>query len=365
MGLVQIANYVLPLVSLPVYSRIIGPEKFGVINYAAAFVSYFSILIGYGFDYTATRQIAKDPTNTDLRNRVFSEVFAAQMFLCGISIIIFVGSMLTVPPLASDKPVAIYSFLLCISCVFSQNWLFQAMQNLSKVALFSFIGKLLFTILIMITVRQQSDYWWQPLLTGAIGVFVALLSFFWAIKEYQLKLVKVAFSKVRELLWNEKTIFFSTIVISLYTTTNTVVLGLMKPESDVGYYSAAQRLIDVANRLMNIPLAQVLFPFIGFALGQSRANGIQVVQRMLPLIVLLTGAFSLGMFLFGPTVLVWFYGDAFLPCIPVFRILAWVPLVIALNNIFIVQLMLNLKMDKMVFYVCAGGAVLGLSLIHI
>ena len=42
---VQVANYVLPMVSVPIIVRIIGPEKYGLINYAAAIVSYFIIIV--------------------------------------------------------------------------------------------------------------------------------------------------------------------------------------------------------------------------------------------------------------------------------------------------------------------------------
>src|ERR1700754_650204 len=97
LGLMQIANYVLPLLSVPVISRIIGPDHFGVINFAASFMAYFVLLIGFGFDLSATRRIAADPNNRANRNKVFSEVFACQLFLFGLSAVIFVICLLAVP----------------------------------------------------------------------------------------------------------------------------------------------------------------------------------------------------------------------------------------------------------------------------
>ena len=69
---VQIATYVLPLISVPVISRIIGPGKYGAINFAAAFIVYFNLLISYSFDFTATRKIAKDPDNEQNRQVDFT-----------------------------------------------------------------------------------------------------------------------------------------------------------------------------------------------------------------------------------------------------------------------------------------------------
>jgi O-antigen/teichoic acid export membrane protein len=57
---VEVANYILPMVSMPVIVRIIGPDKFGIINYAGAIVGYFVLIVNYGFDLTATRKIAQN-----------------------------------------------------------------------------------------------------------------------------------------------------------------------------------------------------------------------------------------------------------------------------------------------------------------
>lgn len=59
---------------MPIIVRIIGPDKFGALNFSASLITYFSLLINYGFDLTATRAIAKNKDNKEERNRIFSEV---------------------------------------------------------------------------------------------------------------------------------------------------------------------------------------------------------------------------------------------------------------------------------------------------
>src|SRR5215831_3436855 len=204
LGVVQIANYVFPLISVPVISRIIGPEKFGVINFAAAFIAYFIFFIGYGFDLSATRKIAHDPDNAENRNRVFSEVFFSQCILLFISIIIFAILLNVVPQLQTEKEVAVFSFLICFSTLITQNWLFQAMQDLSKVAWFNLISKILFTIAVLVVIRERSDYIWQPLILSISQITVSVISFTWAVKKYNIKLQRVSLRNCFALLWNEK-----------------------------------------------------------------------------------------------------------------------------------------------------------------
>jgi O-antigen/teichoic acid export membrane protein len=179
---------------------------------------------------------------------------------------------------------------------------------------------------------------------------------------FHIELKFISFRFILNLLRAESTVFFSMIVINLYTITNTVMLGWLRPVEEVGYYTAALRLLLVATSIVNIPLAQAFYPYIGQAFGVSKEYGIQKVVKMIPIIFWLTVVMSCCMFTCGPTILLWFYGPAFSQSLPVFKILAFAPVIIAFSNIFGIQVMLNLKMDKSFFWITAGGAILGLCL---
>lgn len=360
LSLVQVANLILPLISIPIISRILGPDKFGVINYAATFVGYFNLLIDYGFNLTATRRVAKDPSNASNRNTVYKEVLSVKIILFFVSLLLFSIAVIYVGPLSREKTVALFSFFACIGTLLTQNWLFQAMQNLSKVAMLNFISRLLFTVLVLLVVRQKSDYVFYPLLNSLVTVFIAVVSLVWAYRLYKLKFSFAGFSRVKEILWNEKMVFFSTVVISLYTTTNVVLLGLIQSDTQVGIFTAAQRLTIMSMSIINIPLTQTLYPFIGKAFSESKNKGLRTVHKFIPLVVFFTGIIVLGMFLFGPIALHLLYGEAFSASVQVFRILCILPLVIGLSNAFGVQIMLNSNMDKLFFYITSTGALVGL-----
>ena len=358
----QIATYVLPLISVPVVSRIIGPEKYGTINFAVAYVAYFTLLISYSFDFSATRKISKDPDNVENRNKVFSEVFYTQCLLFLVSTIAFVFLLFTVSQLKENKAVVIFSYLLCVSTLFTQNWLFQAMQDLSKVALFNLISKVLFTIAILIIVRKNQDYIWQPLIISVVQAIVAIWSFTWAFKKYKIKLVKITLLRCWEVLKEERIIFFSLVFVNLYSSTNTVILGLFQNSAQVGYYTAAQRLIIIAQSVLAMPLAQAFYPFIGKAFGEGKEQGLRIAQKLIPLIVVFLGLATIAMFILGPFVIRIFYGHRFEEAIPAFQILTIVPLLFSLNNVLGIQIMLNLGMDKYFFKITASAGVLSVAL---
>ena len=360
--IVQIASYVLPLISVPVVSRIIGPGKYGILNFAAAYIMYFILLVSYSFDFTATRKIARDPNNEQYRSIVFSEVFYTQCLLFVFSTLVFAALLYTVPELKTNKTVFIFTYFTCVATLFTQNWLFQAMQDLSKIALFNLISKLLFTVAILVVVRKNDDYIWQPFIIGVIQIVVSVWCLIWAFRKYRIKFVKVPIARCINVMLEERVVFFSLVFVNLYTSTNTVILGLYQNTEQVGYYTAAQRLIIVAQSVLVMPFAQAFYPFAGKAFGEGREKGLRVVQKMVPLLIAFLGLASMIMLVLGPLVIRIFYGHKFEPAIPVFEILAIVPLVFSLSNVLGIQIMMNLGMDKLYFKITASAGILSVLL---
>jgi O-antigen/teichoic acid export membrane protein len=356
-GVIQAVNYIFPLITVPIVSRIIGPEKFGVINFASSFIAYFILFIGYGFDLTATRKIAQDPQNAENRNKVFNETLFSQFLLLLVSSILFILFLNLIPQLKEEKLVAIFTFSVCVGTVITQNWLFQAMQDLSKIAILNLVSKVIFTIIILSTIHQRKDYVWQPLAVSSATIFVGLISFTWSVKRYHLKLQRVSLASCLRTLREEMPYFLSMVVITLYTTTNTVILGLFRSAAEVGYYSAGQKLVAIFQSIISLTLVQSLFPYVGKAFGESHQKGLDLAQRMLPIVILITFVAGVVLFIAGPYILILFYGDSFRPSISVFKILAFTPVIISFSTIVGIHVMLNLKMDRLFFVTTCIGAV--------
>ncbi|MGY2134516.1 flippase [Hymenobacter sp. HD11105] len=362
LSLLQAANNVLPIISIPIIVRIIGPDKFGVINFASVVMSYFILLTNYGFDLTATRAIALDRHNAQTRSHVFNEVLYAKLLLFGVSLLIFLILLNAMPQLREEKQVAIYSFLIVFSFVLTPNWLYQGMQELYNIAIFNFITKLLFTVCVLLVIREKQDYVWQPLLIGVAHIVVGVVAFLWAIRKYQIRLFYVPLGQVLRHLWNERVIFFSFVSINVYTYATTLILGLVQSSEAVAFFSASWRLVIIMHTIITIPIGMALFPYIGESFGISREKGIERIQMTAPFIVYLTALMGAAVWVLAPFIITLFYGQAFTPSIAVLRILCFIPVIMGLSNLMGVQTMVNLKMDKPYTNIIALGGILGLAL---
>ena len=131
-GGVQLANYVLPLITIPYVVRIVGPEKYGLINFAQAFIGYFTLIINYGFDLTATRDIASKRNDIPALSEIFWNIITAKIFLFIVSSIVFAGTLLFSQKLQLNPQLYLLTYLCTIGIIFFPDMVFSGDRRTVK-----------------------------------------------------------------------------------------------------------------------------------------------------------------------------------------------------------------------------------------
>ncbi|NML67725.1 flippase [Hymenobacter sp. RP-2-7] len=359
---VQVANFLLPLLTVPYVVRIIGPEKLGLLNFSQAYVTYFSLLINYGFDMAAVRAIAANRSDQDATNRIVSQVLAGKALLWVLSTVIFAVVSLSNPEFKQHLLLHVCTYLVCIGTVLSPFWLYQAMEDLGRVALFNLAVKLIFSLSVLLLIRQASDYFYQNLAISVSQILVSVGALYVALRRFHIKLRWPTRAELANRFREDRTLFFSSVTITIYASSNIFILGLMSVPYNVGIYAAGTRLEGMAESFIGLALNQAFFPVVAQAFGQGREEGLRMVRNtFFPLVGLLV-LVALGLWLVGPFVLTLLYGAKFQEAGTILRVVAVLPLVIGLSNLLGLHTMLNLRMDRAFFLVTAVGSVVGLAL---
>lgn len=363
LGIVQIVNYIFPLLTIPYVSRILGPSSLGIINYINAFIVYFTLIVGYGFDYSATRKIAfNSSSNKDSRNEVFSEVISAKFLLLIIASILYLISFFYVNQLNKNPTLSLIIYLNVISVFLSPYYIYQGLQNLSLYSIVNLIRGVLSTVLIFILIKREKDYIIYAAITVILNVISSLFFLIYAIVKYNLKFRLYGLKHSVKLLKSDRYIFFSSIIWSLYTSTNTVILGFFVDSAHVGFYTVAVSLITIIQSVINTPLTTSLYPFLANSFSLSIDAGIEQLRKIAPIVfyfTLLSGFFIL---LFAPLIINIVYGEKFHNSIICLMLLSFMPLVSCMVNLFGIQVMYNLKMDKDFVKITFVGAILSVFL---
>jgi len=261
LSILQGVNYLLPLITLPYLVRVLGPEKFGLIAFAQAFIQYFNILTDYGFNLSATREISIYRENKEKVSEIFSSVMVIKLALLLLSFIIMSIIVFTFDKFKNDWLIYYLTFGMVLGQTLFPVWFFQGMERMKYIAYLSIVSKVIFTIAVFIFVQEQSDFYLVPLLTS-IGYLVAGV--------WSLILIKKAFDisftfqKVETIKKHFKDgwdVFVSRIFVSLYTTINIFLLGLFTNNTIVGYYAIAEKIVNAVGGLF-IPANQTIYPYM-------------------------------------------------------------------------------------------------------
>lgn len=165
LSLLQVAGYVFPLISMPYLARVIGADGFGKIAFASAIVVWIQTISDWGFNLTATRDVAQNRDDTELVSRIISNVLWARSILTLLSGIILLAVVLLVPYLRENADIIFVTFLLVPGHILFPEWFFQAIEKMKYTTLFNLLLKLVFTVAVFVFIHKREDYLIQPLLT--------------------------------------------------------------------------------------------------------------------------------------------------------------------------------------------------------
>jgi PST family polysaccharide transporter len=361
LSVVQFANYLAPLITLPYLFRVLGPSKYGLIEFARALSIYFVILTDYGFSLSATRDVSIHREDRERVSEIFSCVMLLKFLLVLLSFAILAAAVFAMPRLRADWPVYLLSFGQVVGMWLFPIWLFQGLERMKAIAVLNVAAKLLVIAAIFAVIRDEGDYLRVPLVQSAGHIAIGLAGLVLAFHLFAVRFrLPSAGTLVRELR-NGWHLFLSRMATTLYTTSNVVILGLFTNHTLVGHYAAGDKIVRAVQGLQ-LPLSQAIFPHIGRLASQSRHSALAFASKVAKIVGVATLAMSVGLLVGAPYIVRVVLGEASEVSVLVVRILSFLPFIIGLSNVFGVQIMVNFGLKKVFTSILIGAGFLNLML---
>ena len=361
LSLLQITNYLFPLITLPYLVRVLGPEKYGLVNFAMAFAAYFTIITDYGFNLSATQQISINRDNFKRISEIFSSVFTLKMLLFVLSTLIFLTIVLTVPLFKEYMILFEVTFLGVLGTALFPLWLYQGIERMKYILIISVSVRVITTILIFIIIQSENDFVKLAGLNTLNQFVIGIVGLLLVQKKFRIKYKFPNKSVLRDQLRKGWNLFLSTVWINFYTNSNVFILGLFAPANIVGYFAAADKVRMAFQGILS-PMSQSVFPYVNNLLSESYDKFISFNKKLLKITLIAGAIISITLFLLAEPIVNIVLGKEYQTSIPVLRIIAWLPLVIFLSNVLGIQTILPLNKQKSFSIILFFAAMINLTL---
>lgn len=345
LSLLQLANYIFPVITLPYLVRVLGPEKYGVINFAAAFSAYFVIITDYGFNLSATQEISVNRNDKEKVSEIFSSVLTIKIILFFLSSGIFFLIVNMFELFSNDAGLYSIMFIGVVGIVLFPLWVYQSVEQMKYILIINVAIRSVTVVSIFLLVKVENDYLLLAVIYTITQVMTGITGLFFAIRKFDLRYLFPSKVQLLEQLKKGWNLFLSSIWINLYTTSNVFILGLFAPNSVVGYYSAADK-VRIAFQGILSSMSQSVFPYVNKLLAESYQKFLSFNRKLLKISVIIGIIISSSLFLFAEPIVKIVLGNEYSPSVIVLRIIAWLPLIIFLSNVFGIQTMLPLNYQK-------------------
>jgi len=217
LSLLQIAGYIFPLITMPYLARVIGVEGFGKIAFASAIVVWFQTVADWGFNYTATRDVAKNRDDKEKVSEIFSNVLWARCLLMILSFLLLVLVISIVSTFRENYAVILVTFLLVPGHIMFPDWFFQAMERMKYITILNLLSKLFFTILVFVFIKEKNDFILQPLFISLGFLLSGMISMYIILSKWKVKLKRPSSNKIFKTIKESTDVFINNIMLELLT----------------------------------------------------------------------------------------------------------------------------------------------------
>lgn len=261
LSLLQVAGYVFPLISMPYLARVIGADGFGKIAFASAIVVWIQTISDWGFNLTATRDVAQNRDDKELVSRIFSNVLWARSILTLLSGIILLAVVLLVPYLRENADIIFVTFLLVPGHILFPEWFFQAIEKMKYTTLFNLLLKLVFTVAVFVFIHKREDYLIQPLLTTIGYLLCGFGALYLIFKKWGYTLYKPQWSEIFKTIRNSTDVFINNLMPNLYNSFSVMLLGFFGGSTANGIYDGGNRFPVIFYQFQSV-LSRAFYPFL-------------------------------------------------------------------------------------------------------
>lgn len=354
-----LSQLLLPVITFPYISRVLGPEKIGVINFIDSITQNIIIISALGIGIYGVREIARAKSDPKELKKIFSELFIIHLLSVGIFAIFFIIAIFSVPKFYEVKELCYISLAYILGQVFLIEWYYQGMEKFKYITIRTVIIRIFSLFFLFILVKSESDFLKYYFITVAIVLLNSIFNFYSVIRDNVLQLRDLDLRKhLKPLVF----ILSSNVAVSIYMYLNNSFLGFLSEAESVAYYSSGVKITRLSLGVVTA-LGIVIVPQLSSAFSsQDWAKIKDLLDKSFQYVITVGIPFSLFFVFESVQIVDLLAGDKFLPASITLSILGPTVFLIGLNNIFGLQILANFGWERFLLKSVLWGMFLNVGL---
>jgi len=340
LSLLQAFNLVLPLLSYPYLIRVLGTTIYGKIIFAQAIIGYLTLLVGFGFSITATKEISIHRKNKKKISEIVSSVLVIKVLLLFFSFFFFLPFFFFFNQVSENKILYIMTLWLCIYEIFFPVFYFQGIEKMKYISIITLIVRCLFVALIFVFIRNESDYLYVPLLNLSGTILAGLASMYIIFYKHKIRFYFPELKVLKYYFKESIPVFLSNISIQIYVSTNKVLIGSFLGMTEVSYYDLGEKILNILRIPQGI-ISQSVFPKI------SLEKNISFIKKTFNYSLAFNFVLFLLLVVFSDAIIKILGGQEMLPAKGVVILLGLTLPIVAISNVFGTLVMIPFGMNKL------------------
>ena len=353
--ILTMSSFIFPLITFPYVSRVLLPVGTGKVSMATSVITYFSMFAQLGIPTYGIRACAKVRDNREKLSKVAQELLIINIIMSMISYMVLIILLFYVPKFRCEKELyVILSFNIILTSI-GMEWLYKALEQYTYITVRSVIFKFIALIFMFFLVHKQTDY----VIYGGITIFAAsasnILNLINVHKFINLK--PVGNYNFRRHLKPVLIFFAMSCATTIYTNLDTVMLGFMTTDTDVGYYNAAVKIKVILVSVVT-SLGTVLLPRASYYIQRGELKEFhRITRKALNFVFLMATPLFVYFIYFAKEGIFFLSGNNYVGSIIPMQVIMPTLLLIGITNILGIQILVPTGREKIVLYSEIVGAV--------
>lgn len=342
---IQVASYIIPLLTLPYLVRTLGVESFGYLGFSLAIIQYCTLIINYGFNLSATSVISKIRDDKNKVSEIFSGVLIIRLLafiFCALSVF-FVLLIFNMSENVSE--IILAAMGIPLGAALFPQFLFQGKEQLGLVSFARVLVQFSTIPLLFIFVNNSNDVWVAALISSLSSLAVAIYSLLLIYKRAWVVFTIPKIITLKKQLIDGWHIFISTVAISLYTSSVTVILGVLSGPVSVGYFVAADKIIKAVLGLYGV-ISNAFYPRVNSIVEKSKKNALKLIIKLGVLLISIAVFCNVAIFILADYAVILLFGPGYEITANLLKIFSVLPVVIALSNLLGIQILIPFGYKK-------------------